>query len=269
MDTSKILTASMLDLLFEGRNKAYGAYELRKTYPKRILKSWLIMVSLAGLVYAGAVLARSSVSNQGNPIHFSEVVIQSLPEDKQPEKIPDPPQQQSQVRTEIFTPPVIVDKEKVENPPPTMDDLDSARIGLIKVEGVSDNRLSSVIPVEDNRGIIDDTRKEKNDGPLEIVQIEAKYAGNWESFLRKNLNPSVPADNGAPAGQYKVVIQFVVDVDGNVSDITPLTHVGYGMEQEAMRVLKKAAKWEPAFQNGIHVKAYRRQPIIFDVIGED
>ncbi len=59
----------------------------------------------------------------------------------------------------------------------------------------------------------------------------------------------------------------MVDTEGNVSDIKPLTNHGYGLEEEAIRVLKKAAKWEPAIQNGINVKAYRKQVIILGVGG--
>jgi protein TonB len=60
-------------------------------------------------------------------------------------------------------------------------------------------------------------------------------------------------------------MQFVVELEGKVSDITAMTNHGYGFEEEAIRVLKKAAKWEPAIQNGRPVKAYRRQVIIFEV----
>ena len=62
--------------------------------------------------------------------------------------------------------------------------------------------------------------------------------------------------------------RFVVDKEGNVSDIKPLTDIGYGMEQEAVRVLKKATKWEAAIQNGYPVKAYRKQAITFQVTEE-
>ena len=96
-----------------------------------------------------------------------------------------------------------------------------------------------------------------------------KFNGNWRAFLERNLNAEVPLNNNAPAGRYSVVIQFVVDKNGNVSDITALTSHGYGMEEEAIRVLRKAAKWEPAIQNGNQVKAYRRQPITFDVQSEE
>jgi len=83
--------------------------------------------------------------------------------------------------------------------------------------------------------------------------------------LERNLNANIPVDNGAPVGRYSVVVQFVVDKEGNVSDIQALTNHGYGLEEEAIRVIKKAPKWEPAIQNGIKVKAYRRQVITFDV----
>jgi len=81
----------------------------------------------------------------------------------------------------------------------------------------------------------------------------------------RNLNANVPGDNDAPAGSYTIIIQFVVDLEGNVSDVKALTAHGYGMEEEAMRALKKATKWQPAIQNGHFVKAYRKQPITFVV----
>ncbi|MBD0333129.1 MAG: TonB family protein, partial [Chitinophagaceae bacterium] len=64
---------------------------------------------------------------------------------------------------------------------------------------------------------------------------------------------------------YTVIIQFIVDKEGNISDVKALTNHGYGMEQEAMRAVKKAPKWTPAIQNGRQVKAYRKQPITFIV----
>ena len=63
--------------------------------------------------------------------------------------------------------------------------------------------------------------------------------GNWGRFLERNLNAEVPVDNGAPEGSYTVIIQFVVDTDGSISDIKALTNHGYGLEQEAIRVIKK------------------------------
>lgn len=97
------------------------------------------------------------------------------------------------------------------------------------------------------------------------VEVDPKYPGNWRSFLERNLDGQVAVDNGASPGTYIVIIQFIVDVDGNVSDVKALTNVGNGMEQEAMRVVKKSGKWNPALQNGREVKAYHKLPITFTV----
>lgn len=103
---------------------------------------------------------------------------------------------------------------------------------------------------------------------FERVEVEASYPGGeqaWRSFLEKNLNANTPVDNGAPAGSYTVWVQFIVNKDGLVSEITPLTKMGYGMENEVVRIMKKAGNWEPATQNGRTVKAYRKQPVTFIV----
>ena len=117
--------------------------------------------------------------------------------------------------------------------------------------------------------ILEEKSGEPEDKIWPIVEVEAKYAGNWEKFLLRNLNGNVPVDNGAPPGRHTVVIQFIVDKEGNVSDIHALSNVGYGMEQEAIRVLKRAEKWEPAIQAGYKVKAYRVQRITFEVLDNE
>lgn len=110
------------------------------------------------------------------------------------------------------------------------------------------------------------------DGKIyEAVEEEAYFPGGeqgWRSWLEQNLNPSAPVDNGAPAGLYTIYIQFVVDLDGKVSAIRPLTKHGYGMEAEVMRILRKSPPWIPAVQNGKKVRAYRKQPVTFQVVVE-
>jgi hypothetical protein len=99
------------------------------------------------------------------------------------------------------------------------------------------------------------------------LEKEASFAGGqkgWENFLRMNLDPNVPVDNGAPSGRYMVVVEFIVDTLGNASDFKALTNWGYGMEQEVLRILKKSGGWEPAkLRGGTSVKAYRKQPVTF------
>jgi len=105
-------------------------------------------------------------------------------------------------------------------------------------------------------------------GIFEQVEAEATFPGGideWRHFLERNLNPGVPVDNGAPCGKYTVYVQFIVDKEGRVSEIKPLTHLGFGMEQEVVRIMKESGSWDPAMMKGKPVKAYRKQPVTFMV----
>jgi hypothetical protein len=98
------------------------------------------------------------------------------------------------------------------------------------------------------------------------VDVEASYPGGtdaWLDFLRKNLNADVPVDYDAPSGKYTTIIKFVVSRDGTLSDIAAETGLGYGMEAEVLRIIKKSGRWIPAEQNNRKVNAYRRQPVTF------
>lgn len=103
---------------------------------------------------------------------------------------------------------------------------------------------------------------------FERVEIEATFPGGekaWRKFLEKNLNPNIPVENGAPLGQYLVIVQFIVNKAGRVSGIKPLTNQGYGMEQEVVRVMNKAGMWNPATRDGKPLNAYRKQSFTFMV----
>jgi len=107
---------------------------------------------------------------------------------------------------------------------------------------------------------------------FERVEVDASYPGGntgWRQFLEKNLDAGVPERKGAPLGDYTVIVQFIVDKDGTVTDVTPLTKLGYGMEEELIRLIKKSGKWMPASQNGRTVKAFRQQPVTFRVQRDD
>lgn len=266
MQTNQILSAPLIDIIFDGRNKDYGAYELRKTYSKRISKALLITCIVISCAVGGVVLANSGKKPPSKYKVTDGVVISDI-EQKPPEKLPEQEKKpQQQVKTEIFIEPKVADNDKVENPPPTQDDLDKAAIGNEKRDGVDDNGIVDPGPgnIDNGPGIVEQ-RVPDPDEIVTFVEIEAKYPGNWKAFLERNLDANTPVDHNAPYGRYSVVVQFVVDKDGNVSDIHPLTNHGYGMEEEAVRVLKKATKWEPAIQNGFRVKAYRKQVIIFEI----
>ena len=125
MEPNKILSAQLIDLVFDDRNKEYGAYELRKTYSRRIKKSLLITTAVAGLAFGGAVLANSAKKSH---VHYriSPVVnLTAVKDEKPPEKLPEPEQKPpvEEVQTQKFTPPEIVDDKYFKEPPPSIDDL--------------------------------------------------------------------------------------------------------------------------------------------------
>ncbi len=123
-----------------------------------------------------------------------------------------------------------------------------------------------------SQGVPEPTIINDDDKIFEKVEEEASYPGGvdaWLQFMMKTANGQVATENGAPIGRYMVIVQFVVSSDGKLSDFKPLTKLGYGMEQEVVRVLKQSGQWTPAIQNGRPVKAYRRQPVTFQVEQED
>lgn len=107
---------------------------------------------------------------------------------------------------------------------------------------------------------------------FEEVEVEANFPGGdkaWLNYLINTVKGDVATKNGAPIGQYTVVAQFVVLKDGTIGDIKMLTNFGFGMEQEVIRTLKLSGTWNPAIQNGRPVKAYRKQPVTFQVVDEN
>ncbi|MBO9594560.1 MAG: energy transducer TonB [Niabella sp.] len=105
-------------------------------------------------------------------------------------------------------------------------------------------------------------------GPEIFTQVEhdASFPGGpdaWRQFLQANLR--FPEKNNAPAGTYTVIVQFIVDRDGTISDVKVTADPGYNFGMEAQRVIQLSGKWNPALQNKRVVKAYRKQPITFNV----
>ncbi len=274
MEPSKILTADLLDLLFEDRNKEYGAYTLRKTYNKRITRALIITASVALLAIGGSLLASELTPKSDSKLKIDEVTLADV---KQEEKkiIPPPPPppkvEPPKVEMKQFTPPVIKKDEEVEKPPPPQEELKEAKIDVVNQEGIKDDQIATPVVIDEGKQIVEEKKVEDENKIFDKVEIEAKFPGGdskWRQYLERNLVASVPVDNGAPEGTYTTVVQFVVDKEGNISDVKPLTSHGYGMEEEAIRVIKKGPAWTPAVQNGRQVKAYRKQPITFQVTGE-
>ncbi len=141
--------------------------------------------------------------------------------------------------------------------------------GLVKYAGTAVTTIENSVP-----GIHDtvpaSVKSKLNTDVYEKVEIDAMFPGGkdkWEQFLKRNLDVEIAAKNNAPAKLYTIYLQFIVNKDGSIRDIQPLTNHGYGMEQEAIRLIKKGPYWSPALVNGQPVNAYVKQRIDFKGLG--
>lgn len=275
MEPNKILKSDVLDLLFENRYKEYGAYNLRRTYNKRITTALLVTFGAVLLIILASFVSDNMKDDSAAEVVVRDVVLEDIKqeEEEKPEPPPPPPPPQEEppkVEMTKFTPPVIKPDEEVkqEEVPPEVTQLENTKIDVVNQEGIKDLGIAVPPVVDEGKAVVEAPKKEDENQVFTKVEIEARFAGDWSRFLQRTLNAETPVNNGAPAGQYTVIVQFIVDKQGAISDVKALTNHGYGMEEEAVRAIKKAQKWEPAVQNGRQVNAYRKQPITF-VVSEE
>jgi protein TonB len=277
MEVNKILSADVLDIIFEGRNKEYGAYDLRKTYNKRLITSLLIVGALCLLLFIG-YLASALLANKENnqKVDVQDVKLEEIKQEEKKEEPPPPPPPKPpdppKVEMAKFTPPKIVKDEEVkeEEKPPEVEKLEDTKIGLSNQEGQKDEGIVAP-PVEDGgKGVVEAPKKDDEDWDKTFtkVEIESEYPGGaaaWQRYLNRNLRyPQEAIDNEV---QGAVVVQFIVDKEGNVSEVEAISGP-QELRAEAVRVIKKSGKWTPAVQNGRQVKSYKKQPIVFRLESE-
>jgi protein TonB len=276
MDINKIMSADILDIIFDGRYKEYGAYDLRKSYNKRMAYAIGGTLVLCLLLFVGSVLSNSLQKEKKNEIIVQDVSLEELKkEEKKPEIPPPPPppkQEPPKVEITKFTPPKIVKDEEVKEPPPEQEKLAETKIGTISQEGVKDDGIVAP-PVESKgTGVVEAPKVEEDyDKVFTVVQIESEFPGGqaaWVKYLQRNLNSDVPNQNGAPPGKYTVMVSFIVDKEGNISEVTADKDPGYGTKDEAIKAIKKGPKWTAAVQNGRKVTSRKRQAITFQVSEE-
>ncbi|MGZ5247437.1 MAG: energy transducer TonB [Flavitalea sp.] len=272
MEVNKILTADILDLIFEGKNKEYGAYELRKSYNKRLTVSIIGMLLLVGLLLLGYFISNKIAEDAAKDVMVvQDVQLEEVKQEERqeppppppPPKPPDPPK----VEMAKFTPPKIVKDEEVkeDEKPPEVEKLEEVKIGTVNQEGVKDLGIVAP-PVEDaGKGVVEAPKKVEEDWDKTFtkVEIESSYPGGaaaWTRYLLKTLRyPQEAQDNEV---QGTVVVQFIVDKAGMVSNVEAISGPSE-LKDEAVRVIKKSGQWTPAVQNGRQVKSYKKQPIVF------
>lgn len=272
MDINKILSADILDILFDGRNKEYGAYDLRKTYSKRITYALVGTFVVCLLMLGGSIIANSSKKSKTD-IVIAEVNLENIKDEKKPEPPPPPPppkQEPPKVEITKFTPPKIVKDEEVkpDEEIKEVEKLEDTKIGTINQEGAKDEGVVAP-PVEKGTGVVEAPKVEEDyDKVFTVVQIAAEFPGGlpaWSKYLERNLNRDLPVENGAPPGKYTVVVSFIVSKTGDISEVTADNDPGYGTKAEAIRVITKGPKWKPAVQNGRNVIYRHKQSITFQV----
>ncbi|MBC7720704.1 MAG: energy transducer TonB [Pedobacter sp.] len=273
MQTQHILSANILDILFDGRNKNYGAYDLRKNYNKRIAYALSGTFIICLLFTMGSIMANGKKTKP--VMKIIELTLDAYKKIDKPviEKPKEMPQKQQRAIEQIAVtiPMIKPDVEvEIEDEMKPVAELDNIKIGGSNVVG--DKLDDSIVAPPINA-------KTNGDGNVKAiepdyttvfahVEVVAQFPGGldaWKKYLERNLNAGLPAENGATSGKYSVIVSFVVDNEGNISEVKAENAPGFGTEAEAIRIIKKGPKWQPAIQNGRKV-AYRvKQQVTFQV----
>lgn len=273
-----LTTQGWIDLVFEGKNKDYGAYKLRKNTPRRNLISVLTIAALALLIIVIFVAKRAYddyVAAHVAQTQVTEVSALTQPKKKAEVKRKEPIIQQKkqevvkEVKSSIkFTAPVIKkdDQVKPEDELKTQDELMSTNtaIGALDVKGNSDNGevLKVTQRVADEPVAAPKPEVEKK--IFEVVEVQPSFPGGNAALMKwlsEHLNyPAVAQENGV---QGRVVVQFVVETDGSITQVKVARGVDPSLDKEATRVVKSMPRWNPGKQNGQAVRVRFTLPVQF------
>ena len=274
MSKIDLISSDWVDLVFEGRNKAYGAYRLRKSTTKRNILAMVAVVLL--LIVAFIILTvKNFVDEQRAKVAMTQVA--ELTNYKQPEKKAEVKQKKVEVEPERvvervkssikFTAPVIKKDEEVkpDEELKTQDELMSTKtaIGTFDVKG-NDDANGEVLKAKEVIAEPEPPKHEEENKVFDIVEQQPMFPGG-STALMKYLSehtkyPVVAQENGV---QGRVTVQFVVEKDGSISDVHVLRGVDPSLDKEAVRVVKSMPRWTPGKQNGINVRVNYRVPVLF------
>ncbi len=268
MDANQILKSTLLDIIFEGKNKAYGAYELRSTYNRRITMAIIGMLVILGVVILGRMLAGTlTPKDTEKTLVVSESTLQELQPNEPPPPPPPPPPSlppPPPVATVQFTPPKVVKDEEVVKPPPEVKQIEEAKIDIKTQEGVKDIGVVAPPSVETGTQVVAAPVEKKvdEDKIFTKVEKEAQFPGGpaaWQKYvtqaIQRELDEFTESDYGT------CIVKFVVDKTGAVSDVQATTMKGTKLAEVAVNAIRKGPRWVPAQQNGRYVNAYRLQPV--------
>jgi protein TonB len=263
--------AEWLDLVFDHRNKAYGAYELRKNYGQTMVKAMgLSFIAVALFIAASFVFrVKPQPVYKFTPIDLKKVDIappvEVKPKKAEAPKSVDPPAPAVQVKTTAIPSRVVPDDQRTVDPP-VISDIQGA-IGPANVDGPDkgvQNQMDQGKASGGGSGLAPSDETIHSTGEvLEVMPEPVGGAAAWAKFLQKNLRfPAVAQENGVSG---RVILSFVIEKDGSLSNIVVDRKAGYGFDEEATRVLKLAKAWKPGIQNGQAVRVKYTIPINFQL----
>ena len=275
MSKIDLISNEWTDLVFEGRNQSYGAYQLRKSTGKRNLWALIIVALAAVLLYLGLQLQRMAEANKKventQAVELAKLNTEKKKEAKvekkeiirqEPEKVVE------QVKSSVkFTAPVIKKDEEVkEEDEIKLDEVqkNDKAVGAFTVEG-NDEVGGAVLKAKEDiaapeppKHVVEETKI------FTVVEQMPMYPGGDAAlmgYLRDNIHyPTVAAENGV---QGRVVVGFVVERDGSITDVKVLRSVDPSLDREAMRVVKSMPRWTPGKQNGSAVRVKYQVPVTF------
>ena len=273
MSKIDLISNDWIELVFAGRNHAYGAYQLRKSTGKRNLWSMVFVAAVAALAYVG--LAAYNTYQEQQKARFEAEMEASLLEQKKEAKVEkktEAPkvelQKVEKVKSSIaFTPPVIKKDSEVkpEEEMKTQDELNENKtaIGAFDVKG-NDEEGGTVLKAVEEIATPEPPKHEEENKVFDVVEQMPSFPGGPSAlmaYLSSHVKyPAVAEENGI---QGRVTVQFVVEKDGSVTDVKTMKSVDPSLDREAERVVRSMPKWIPGKQNGSAVRVKYLVPVVF------
>ena len=273
MSKIDLISNDWIELVFAGRNHAYGAYQLRKSTGKRNLWSMVFVAAVAALAYVG--LAAYNTYQEQQKARFEAEMEASLLEQKKEAKVEkktEAPkievQKVEKVKSSIaFTPPVIKKDSEVkpEEEMKTQDELNENKtaIGAFDVKG-NDEEGGTVLKAVEEIATPEPPKHEEENKVFDVVEQMPSFPGGPSAlmaYLSSHVKyPAVAEENGI---QGRVTVQFVVEKDGSVTDVKTMKSVDPSLDREAERVVRSMPKWIPGKQNGSAVCVKYFVPVVF------
>lgn len=276
-----------LDIIFEGKNKDFGAYDLRKNSEKR--HTLAVIFTLIGLVVVFiGLIAYSKYSDyraEQEAIALQEqrekmAAAELLQQEQEPEPEPEPEPEEQKFEQEIPEVPeevlatvqvtqiAIVDADKVQNEVMDMETQkeDNTARGVVNQEGSDDADKFKAVQEQVIVKEPEPEVKPKEEEIFVAVEQQAEFPGGQAALMKwlgNNIRyPEAAAQNDI---QGRVIVKFVVEKDGSIGDAVIVKGVDKDLDREALRVVKKMPKWQPGKNNGVPVRSYFNLPVMFKI----